>query len=126
MLVLGAAIVREGRVLAARRTRPSEAAGRWELPGGKAEPGEDDVAAVVREIREELHCEIRVTGRLAGEQPVGEHGTLRVLLAELSDGEPVPHEHDAIRWLGADQLGEVTWLAPDVPFLAGLREELRR
>lgn len=38
--VVGAAIVRDGRVLAARRTFPAEAAGRWELPGGKVEPGE--------------------------------------------------------------------------------------
>ena len=39
-LVVGAAIVRDGRVLAARRTTPPGAAGRWELPGGKVEPGE--------------------------------------------------------------------------------------
>jgi 8-oxo-dGTP diphosphatase len=38
--VVGAAIVRHGRVLAARRTRPVDARGRWELPGGKVEPGE--------------------------------------------------------------------------------------
>ncbi len=33
-LVVGAAIVRDGRLLAARRTGPVHAAGRWELPGG--------------------------------------------------------------------------------------------
>ena len=31
-LVVGAAVVRDGRLLAARRTTPVEAAGRWELP----------------------------------------------------------------------------------------------
>ena len=39
-VVVGAAIVRAGRVLAARRTAPAAAAGRWELPGGKVEDGE--------------------------------------------------------------------------------------
>ncbi len=38
-LVVGAAIVRDGRLLAARRTTPAAAAGRWELPGGKVSPG---------------------------------------------------------------------------------------
>ena len=44
-LVVGAAIVRDGTLLAARRTGPPEAAGRWELPGGKVEPGESPDAA---------------------------------------------------------------------------------
>ena len=59
--VVGAAIVRDGRVLAARRTAPPEAAGRWELPGGKVESGETPDAALVREVAEELGCTVAVT-----------------------------------------------------------------
>ena len=58
--VVGAAIIRDGRVLAARRTAPPEAAGRWELPGGKVEPGEHRDGALVREIREELGVTVAV------------------------------------------------------------------
>lgn len=125
MLVVGAAIVRAGRVLATRRTRPPEAAGRWELPGGKVDPGEDPEQALVREIREELGCTVRVTGTLAGEQQIRPGVSLHVLLAELVDGEPTPHEHDALRWLGSEELKDVPWLAPDEPFLVELREVLR-
>ncbi|MDH6188818.1 8-oxo-dGTP pyrophosphatase MutT (NUDIX family) [Streptomyces sp. CZ24] len=39
------------RLLAARRSAPPELAGRWELPGGKIEPGEQPEAALVRELR---------------------------------------------------------------------------
>jgi 8-oxo-dGTP diphosphatase len=124
--VVGAAILHEGRVLAARRTTPPEAAGAWEFPGGKVEPGEDPASAVVREVREELGCAVAVTGRLAGSQPVKPGYTLEVVTAELVDGEPVPHEHDAVRWLAADQLDVVRWLAPDLPFLAELRTLLGR
>lgn len=124
VVVVGAAVLRHGRVLAARRTRPPELMGRWELPGGKVEPGEDPGAAVVREVREELGCEIRVTGRLTGEQPVGGGRTLQVQCAEIVSGEPVPHEHDAVRWLGPEELDEVRWLPPDLPFLTELREML--
>jgi 8-oxo-dGTP diphosphatase len=126
VLVVGAAIVHEGRVLAARRTTPPEAAGAWEFPGGKVEPGEDASSAVVREVREELGCDVAVTGRLAGAQPIGPGYTLEVVTAVLVDGEPVPHEHDAVRWLTVDELDLVRWLAPDVPFLAELRTLLGR
>lgn len=124
VLVVGAAVVRHGRVLATRRTRPAEAAGRWEFPGGKVETGEEPAEAVVREIREELGVEVSVTGRLAGEQPVKDRYRLQVLLAEIVEGEPVPHEHDALRWLGPEDLDAVPWLGPDRPFLAELREIL--
>ena len=99
---MGAAIVRDGRVLAARRTAPPEAAGRWEFPGGKVEPGESPEAALVREIREELGCAVEVTGWLPGEVPIGERHVLTVALAVLATGaDPDPREHDEIRWLDA-------------------------
>lgn len=115
-----------GRVLATRRSYPPRARGRWELPGGKVEPGETAAEAAVREVREELGCDVRVTGRLAGEQPVGDRLTLRVLLAELVGGEPTPaeHQHDALRWLGPEELDAVDWLEPDRPFLDQLRDVL--
>jgi 8-oxo-dGTP diphosphatase len=112
------------RLLAARRTTPVEAAGGWELPGGKCDPGEPLAAAAVREVREELSCEVRVTGRLPGSVPVKPGYTLEVVLAVLVAGEPVPLEHDALRWLRADELDTVRWLPSDVPFLPGLRTEL--
>lgn len=128
MLVMGAAIVHRGRVLAARRTTPPELAGGWELPGGKVEDGEDPADAVVREVAEELGCAIDVVGLLEGESRIRDGYTLRVALAELADGEPVPVEaqHDAVRWLGPDELDEVAWLQPDLPFLAELRPLLER
>ena len=88
VLVVGAAVVRHGRVLATRRTRPAEAAGLWEFPGGKVEPGEEPAEAVVREIREELGVDVSVTGRLAGEQPVKDRYRLQVLLTEIVKSDP--------------------------------------
>ncbi len=115
--VVGVAVLHEGRLLAARRASPAEAAGRWELPGGKCDPGETLEEAAVREIREELDCDIRVTGVLDGGQPISRGLVLQVVTAELAAGEPIPHEHDALRWLASDQLDEVAWLPADVPFV---------
>jgi 8-oxo-dGTP diphosphatase len=122
-LVVGAALLRGGTVLAARRTSPPAAAGRWELPGGKVEVGETPEAAVVRELREELRVSARVLGWLAGEQPIGETHLLRVAVC-VTDDEPRPVEHDRVRALAADELDEVDWLEPDRPFLPELRRRL--
>lgn len=124
--VVGAAILRDGTVLAARRTSPPDAAGRWELPGGKVEPGETPEAALVREIAEELGVRIEVTGWLDGAVPIGIGLELLVATARLLDGEPQPAEHDQVRWLRGEELDQVDWLEPDRPFLAQLRHLLAR
>ena len=116
-----------GRVLAARRAAPEALAGRWELPGGKVEPGEDPSDAAVREIDEELGCTVAVTGWVDLERvvPGGDARdplVLRVATARLVEGDPVPREHDAVRWLRPDQLDEVAWVEADLAFLGPLRE----
>ena len=125
-VVVGAAIVSNGRVLAARRSEPASLAGRWEFPGGKVEPGETLAQACVREVSEELGCEIRIVAELAAAVPVSQGYVLRVAVARLTGGEPLPLEHDALRWLSADELDEVCWLAADLPFLPEMRALLHR
>jgi len=120
-----AASTRPSRTMAARRTRPAAAAGRWEFPGGKVEGAESPDAALVREIGEELGCLVRVERWLDGAAPIGTTHRLTVAVVRIVEGEPVPHEHDAVRWLAADELGEVDWLEPDRPFLGELAGLLR-
>ncbi len=125
-VVVGAAVVRRGTVLAARRTSPADAVGRWEFPGGKVEQGESPETALVREISEELGCGVVVTDWLALAVPVRAGLTLRVAVARLADGDPSPREHEALRWVGPDELEDLDWLEPDRPFLTELRDVLRR
>lgn len=123
---MGAAIVRDGRLLACRRTRPPEAAGRWELPGGKVEPGESPAAALAREIAEELGVEVEVGEWLDGAAPIRDSHELTVAVCQVRCWTPYPLEHDRLRWLRADELDAVDWLEPDRPFLAQLRGILER
>lgn len=122
--VAAAAIVRHGRVLAARRVHPADVAGGWELPGGKVEPGENAAQAVAREIDEELGCQVEVFDSLGARSPIKPGYQLTVHLASIVGGEPVPLEHDALRWLGPEELGDVEWLPSDRPFLDELRLRL--
>ena len=122
--VVGAALVRDGTVLASRRTGPPHLAGFWEFPGGKVEAGETDLQAVVRELREELRVEVEVGSRLGDALPIGQTAVLRVYLCRLVSGEPELVDHDEHRWLGPDELWDVAWLPVDLPLLEPLREVL--
>ena len=126
--VVGAAIVRGGKVLAARRSYPAAEAGWWEFPGGKVALGESPEAALTREIAEELGCAVSVDDWLSGSVRWRSDGVeleLRVALCRLVEGEPHGREHDALRWLSADELDDVDWLEPDRPFLPALKGLLR-
>ncbi len=122
--VAAAAIVVAGRVLAARRTGPADVEGGWELPGGKIDAGETPAEAVVREVHEELGCEVAVLHALTGRAAIKADYELTVHVARLLSGEPVPHEHDALRWLASEELDGVDWLPSDRPFLDELRSML--
>jgi 8-oxo-dGTP diphosphatase len=124
-LVVGAALCADGRFLAARRTSPAAAAGRWEFPGGKVEPGETEQAALVRELREELGVEAAVTARIPGAWPVRRDLVLHIWLAHLTSGTPRPlQDHDELRWLTPAQAFTVPWLDQDLPAVHWLSEHL--
>ena len=117
MLVVGVAVRRAGRVLAAHRARDPRG---WELPGGKVEAGETPAQAAVRELREELGCEVEVTGWLDGAVQVRPGLELRVATARLVAGDPRPLEHDALWWVPPARLARLDWLRADRPFVAQL------
>ena len=54
LVVAGLIVGGDGRVLIAKRRADQALGGRWEFPGGKVEPGEAPVAALARELHEEL------------------------------------------------------------------------
>ncbi|GAA3105359.1 (deoxy)nucleoside triphosphate pyrophosphohydrolase [Streptomyces rectiviolaceus] len=122
-IVVGAALYDDGRLLAARRSAPPELAGRWELPGGKVEPGEHPEEALVRELREELGVAAEPVARVPGEWPLKPGYVLRVWTAKLLSGAPEPLEdHDELRWLSPDEVWSVEWLDADVPAVAAAIE----
>ncbi|SCF13324.1 (deoxy)nucleoside triphosphate pyrophosphohydrolase [Micromonospora mirobrigensis] len=127
-VVVGAAIIADGRVLACARSAPPEVAGRWEFPGGKVEPGETEPDALTRECAEELDVRVQV-GERVGRDVRMAHGrsVLRVYYARLLHGDqPRLLEHSALRWLAVDELDSVDWLPADVPIVPALRALLTR
>lgn len=113
-------------VLAGRRPSTGALAGWWELPGGKVESGEDELAALVRECREELGVRITPQDRLGADLSILDgHGTLRAWTASLKAGTPRPLEHAALRWLARSELYDVAWLPGDLLLISELEVLLR-
>ena len=133
-LVVAAAIVddlvRPTSVLAARRTGPPELAGRWEFPGGKVESAEDPVAALHREIAEELGLTLTLGDELAPEDtggtwPLNATLEMRLWLASIRTGEiRGSTDHDRLCWVGPDTIAELDWLPGDRAVVAALRPVL--
>ena len=109
ILAVSAAIIRDGRVLLARRNR-APAFGLWTLPGGVVESGETLTEALIREIAEETGMAIEPVG-LAGHREVlvrdasgkvERHFVILCFASRWIRGEPVLNE----------ELAEANWLRP--------------
>lgn len=119
--VVAGAVVRDGRVLLAQRNRPPELAGRWELPGGKVEPGESVEDALLRELREELGIEVRGGERFGPAVPLPGGSVLCAYRVELVAGEPEAFDHTEVRWVDAHELEEMDLVPADRAWLPDLR-----
>ncbi len=126
LLVVGAVVVREGNVLAAKRgeSRYAYVAHKYEFVGGKVEPGETDEQALVRELAEELRVRARVLAPFASvthEYP-DFIVTLRTYRCEFLSAF-CNTEHESLEWMPLAKLDPAAWAPADAPIVEKLRSE---
>lgn len=123
--VVAAVIRSNGRIFATQRGYGEFKDG-WEFPGGKIEAGETPQQALVREIKEELDTEIKV-GELIDtveyDYP-GFHLSMDCFWAEIISGSLVLKEHEAAKWLAADELDTMDWLPADRDLIKRIKSEI--
>lgn len=126
--VVGAVLVRDGRILAAQRGEGMSLAGRWEFPGGKIEPGETPQETLRREIVEELGCRIEIGELVARTEHAYDFGLvdLSTYWCRLIDGEPALTEHAALVWADAEELAALEWAPADVEAVETILAERER
>ena len=122
-----AAIIQDGDRVFATQRGYGDWKDWWEFPGGKLEAGESPEEALVREIKEELSADIRV-GKLLytleWDYP-SFHLTMHCYMCSLLTDALHLNEHEAARWLRADELRSVQWLPADDQLLPLIEKELQ-
>jgi len=108
---VGALLVRDGTVLLGRRSPDRDwLAGAWDVFGGHVEPGEDEEAALRRELDEELGIvptRLRRIETISGGAP--EPWRLHLYAVTAWQGEPrnrQPQEHAELGWFALAEAQE--------------------
>ncbi|MDX1597132.1 MAG: Nudix family hydrolase [Marinobacter sp.] len=120
-----AVIIREGRVLIARRPDHVHQGGLLEFPGGKVEPGETVQQALVREIQEETGLQVPV----ASLSPVigirHDYVDKRVFLdvwrTDAAIGEAEGREGQPVQWQRVGELRDEEFPAANRPIIRALK-----
>jgi len=121
LLVVAAVVLRHGRVLLTKRHEGTHLAGHWEFPGGKVEAGETPVAALQRELREELGVTALVEEPFAFNHHVyPERSVLLLTYRTRLMGEPQPLGCSALDWFAPAQVRSLTMPPADAPILERL------
>ena len=115
--VVAALIVRDEKILICQRTRHQPMPLQWEFPGGKVEPGEEAVAALIRELREELGIEAEIGREVARISHIYKNGNaldLGFYLVEKYSNELENRIFRDIRWVRSEELTEFDFLEADL------------
>lgn len=106
----------KGQYYCCQRPEEKNLAGYWEFPGGKIEPGEGPKEAVIREIREELACTVKVEkgiGKTCHEYNFG-FIELDFYICRIIEGYPKNLEHNDAKWVNKEDLINLEWAPADI------------
>ena len=123
--VVAALVVQNDKVLVCQRTRHQSMPLKWEFPGGKVEPGEDERAALYRELEEELGILAKIGRRVAVIRHTYSAGSafeLHFFLVQEFRGEIQNRIFRDVRWSLAAELPEFDFLEADVELVKQLAE----
>jgi ADP-ribose pyrophosphatase YjhB (NUDIX family) len=118
---VGVLVVHDGKILLVRRTMNPEK-GKWSIPAGFVDQGEDPAATAVRETLEETNLEVTISGLVDVYHNPPEQGGASIFIlyrARLIGGEPnAGDDADAVGFFGLHEL-------PDLAFVS-TRDAIRR
>ena len=98
--------------------------GRWELPGGKIEPDENEKDCLKRELKEEFGIETEIGDFMA--ENTFNYGEKVVRLlgfhTKYVSGEFQPNAHSEIKWASIDELDNFDFVGADIPLINKIKE----
>lgn len=116
--VVGAIIENDkNQILCALRSTKMTLPNLWEFPGGKIEKDESISHAIVREIKEELDCDVEFIDLFYDNTHEYENIIVNLITVKckIIAGEPTASEHAKLIWLNKENLPSLDWAPADVP-----------
>ena len=112
-LVMRGLLKKDGKILLLKRhpkskTNPS----RWELPGGKVEPGEDFDKALIREFNEETNLSIELNDLIGAVQEDFPHKKTIAVVMNVNITSEIPeveisNEHVDFKWADIEEIKDL-------------------
>lgn len=126
--VVAALIEKDNKVLIAKRsTGDPDLLGKWEFPGGKVEPDEDEKSAIEREIREEFELYVKAKDFVINS--ICEYPTravdLRLYSCDYIKGDFKLHDHSDYVWVDKKELLDYDLAPADITLAKFVKEEQR-
>lgn len=122
--VVGIIVNENKQICIAQRAHGKHLAGRWEFPGGKIEANETHIAALTRELYEELDITVTNATPIVAvpyDYPAdNRYVTLHFYLVDQFDGEAYGKEDQPIKWVALSQLKEYNFPQANDPVIAML------
>lgn len=126
--VTAAVIIREGRVLIAKRRGGDRQAGKWEFPGGKRHSGETPEECLHRELFEELGVWSLIGAPFGTWEHIYDHGAIRLLVYRVPvlRGDIRVLAHEELRWVPPEELSLYDFSEADRPVAMKIARESNR
>ncbi len=118
-------LTRGGRILICQRRTRDRHGLKWEFPGGKAIDGENSVACLWRELKEELGIDARIGKELWRDHHVyPDHSEVFLTFLHVPTycGELHNLAFERILWVKPPDLLSYDFLAGDLPFVQALAQ----
>lgn len=97
---------------------------KFEFPGGKIEPGENNIEALKRELVEEMDMHVESEEKdfflTVNHQYPDFEITMHSYICKVKSKEFTLKEHKSYKWLNKDELSQLDWAMADVPIMEKL------
>jgi 8-oxo-dGTP diphosphatase len=121
--VTAAILVKDNKIIIAKRGPNDRLANKWEFPGGKVEIDETPKQCLKREIKEEFDIDVSVGEYLGSSIYNYDHISIELMAyrTHWENGEIDLKDHDDFKWVSSEQLTDFDFAPADMVFVKKLQ-----